>query len=154
MGRERRGGGDLHGAVAALVLRRSSNTAGQVPIPVPVPVPVHGGATMPLPLDRPQHFTMPEEDCRLVSDLPMHIFERLLASKRRPHASAVEASALHKQFTSKLKNSSYNDAPITTVPELLKLPAVTLLRRADPLLTHGDAKRLLSIIHDEYAIQP
>lgn len=109
---------------------------------------------MPLPLDRPQHFTMPEEDCRLVSDLPMHIFERLLASKRRPHASAVEASALHKQLTSKLKNSSYNDAPITTVPELLKLPAVTLLRRADPLLTHGDAKRLLSIIHDEYAIQP
>ena len=103
---------------------------------------------------------MPDEDCRLVSDLPRHIFERLLASKRRPHAStasaasAAEASALHKQLTLKLKNSSYNEAPITTVPELLRLSTATLLRRADPLLTHGDCKRLLSIIHDEYAIQP
>ena len=98
-----------------------------------------------------ENFTMPEAE---VSDLPMHVFERLLASKRRPHASAVDASALHKQLTSKLKNSSYNDAPITTVSELLKLPTATLSRRADPLLTHGDCKRLLSIIHDEYAIQP
>ena len=90
---------------------------------------------------------------RLVSDLPLHIFDKLVS---RPHSAIFSNPIdLRQQILSKLQaNASDDGSNITTVRELLKLSPPTMLRTLDPCLTYVECNRLLSRIYRECAAKP
>ncbi|KAL7536374.1 hypothetical protein ACHAXR_010633 [Thalassiosira sp. AJA248-18] len=87
---------------------------------------------------------------RLISDLPLHLFENLV-SHPRAIANPIEAAALRQQIISKLQANNADDG---TVREILKISPPTLLRILDPCLTYVECNRLISRIHRECAAQP
>ena len=104
---------------------------------------------------------------RLVSDLPLHIFENLVSHPRcsitDPNAIAIHenaasaSSTLRLQILSKLQVGSADSGsgqPISTLRELLKISPPTLLRILDPCLTYVECNRFLSRIYDECSSRP
>jgi len=93
---------------------------------------------------------------RLIPDLPLHIFDKLV-SRSRAIANPIESATLRQQIISKLQANNADvgsSSSITTVREILKISPPTLLRIIDPCLTYVECNRLLSRIHRECAVQP
>ena len=87
-----------------------------------------------------------------ISDLPLHLFEKLLSSPRSTANPTIDASTLRQQIIAKLQTN--NDDGATTVRELLRLAPTTLLSKVDPCLTYKEVNILLSRIHCECSAQP
>lgn len=89
---------------------------------------------------------------RLLSDLPLSIFENLLSTSR---ASIIQMTSdeLRKQILSKLSSAEGNDKA-ETVRELLKISELALLRILDPLLTVVECRRFITRVHSVCAVQP
>ena len=93
---------------------------------------------------------------RLIPDLPLHIFDKLV-SHSRAIANPIESATLRQQIVSKLQANNADvgsSSSITTVRDILKISPPTLLRILDPCLTYVECNRLLSRIHRECAVQP
>ena len=89
---------------------------------------------------------------RLVSDLPLHVFDKLVA---RPHSAIANPIDLRQQILFKLQANTVDDgSSITAVRALLKLSPPTMLRTLDPCLTYVECNRLLSRIYRECAAKP
>ena len=86
-----------------------------------------------------------------ISDLPLHLFEKLLSSPRSTANPTIDASTLRQQIIAKLQTN--NDDGATTVRELLRLAPTTLLSKVDPCLTYKEVNILLSRIHCECSAQ-
>jgi len=88
-----------------------------------------------------------------ISDLPLHLFEKLLSSPRSTANPTIDASSLRQQIISKLQTNNTSDDGATTVRELLRLAPTTLLSKVDPCLTYKEVNILLSRIHCECSAQ-
>lgn len=109
---------------------------------------------------------------RLVSDLPLHIFENLASYPQCSIANPIDidgdagagaalsssTSTLRRQILSKLQVDSADNGggcqPISTVQELLKISSPTLMRILDPCLTYVECNCFLARIYDECASRP
>jgi RecA/RadA recombinase len=112
---------------------------------------------------------------RLLSDLPLSIFENLISTPRAVHHhdddDAVSSRLLRQQILSKLSTEVNNDKsthpaalspPLTssssssssiTVRQLLKISELGLLRILDPLLTIIECRTLLKRVHNVCSAQ-
>lgn len=86
-----------------------------------------------------------------ISDLPLHLFDKLLSSPRSTSNPTLDASSLRQHIIAKLQTN--NDDGATTVRELLRLSPTTLLSKVDPCLTYKEVNILLSRIHCECSAQ-
>ena len=89
----------------------------------------------------------------LLSDLPLHLFDKLLSHSRSSANPTVDAATLQKDILTKLNNNN-NHQKITKVRDLLRTPPTSLLNICDPCLTYVECNRLLSRIHHECSAQP
>jgi len=88
-----------------------------------------------------------------ISDLPLHLFDKLLSSPRSTANPTIDATILRQQIISKLQTNNTSDDGATTVRELLRLAPTTLLSKVDPCLTYKEVNILLSRIHCECSAQ-
>ena len=88
-----------------------------------------------------------------ISDLPLHLFEKLLSNPRSTANPTIDASSLRQQIIAKLQTNNTSDDGATTVRELLRLAPTTLLNKVDPCLTYKEVNILLSRIHCECSAQ-
>lgn len=100
---------------------------------------------------------------RLISDLPLHLFENLVSIPRCSIAKSIiddeaVSSTLRLQILSKLRvgsnNTSGGSQAILTLQDLLNISPPTLLRILDPCLTYVECNRFLSRVYDECASRP
>lgn len=100
---------------------------------------------------------------RLISDLPLHIFENLVSSPRCSIAKSIiddesVSSTLRLHILSKLRlgsnNTSGGSHAILTLRDLLNISPPTLMRILDPCLTYVECNRFLSRVYDECASRP
>ena len=107
---------------------------------------------------------------RLLSDLPLSIFENLISTPRAVHHDS-SSRLLRQQILSKLSTEVNNDKPThpaalspqltslssssssITVRQLLKISELGLLRILDPLLTIVECRTFLKRVHNVCAAQ-
>ncbi|KAL7549277.1 hypothetical protein ACHAWF_012553 [Thalassiosira exigua] len=88
---------------------------------------------------------------RLISDLPLHIFDNLVPKTR---VTTSTPAALRLQIVSKLQTNAGDGTSITRVRDVVRFSSLSLLRILDPCLINTECNRLLSRIHSEGAVRP
>ncbi len=98
---------------------------------------------------------------RLISNLPLRVFARLISGPRSI-SNPTDAASLRERILSKLSASHATDylgrgggggggAAVLTIRDVLSIPSPILLRILDPCLTQSECDRLISRIHRECA---